>query len=338
MSPMQAPATAASLVRFSADAFPERTRHAMWREAMRRHIVGLDVEPLVKDGGTILSDSVAIALPGVGLSVSSTSAQTVRRTRELLSDGNDNLRLIILSGSRTAAIATQSGQEMTVEPGGAVVLSNSEQNSITFPSSARLRVLNLRRQALRPLLHNFDAVIGRPISKQIEGLQLLSKYVEGLTEEPALNSADLARLIVAQVYDLAAVIMGATREAAETANGRGVRAARLRAIKGDIIENLANPTLSVDSVALRQRVSPRYVQMLFEYEGTTFSQYVIGQRLVRAHRILTDPHFANWSITSLAFEVGFGDLSYFYRAFRRCYGGTPSEVRAETARLRRAEN
>ena len=82
-------------------------------------------------------------------------------------------------------------------------------------------------------------------------------------------------------------------------------------------------------MALRQRVSLRYVQMLFEQEGTTFSQYVIGQRLLRAYRMLTNLRFADRSITSVAFDAGFGDLSYFNRAFRRRFGGTPSEIRAE---------
>jgi len=130
--------------------------------------------------------------------------------------------------------------------------------------------------------------------------------------------------------------LGATRDGAVIASGRGVRAARLRSIKADITKNLANSTLSVDAVALRQGVSPRYIQILFEEEGTTFSQYVLGQRLMRAHRILTDPRFVDRSITSVAFDVGFGDLSYFNRAFRRCYGGTPSEVRAEAQEARAA--
>ena len=56
---------------------------------------------------------------------------------------------------------------------------------------------------------------------------------------------------------------------------------------------------------------------------------MLGQRLVRAYRILTNPLFADRSITSVAFDAGFGDLSYFNRAFRRCYGATPSEVRVE---------
>ena len=47
----------------------------------------------------------------------------------------------------------------------------------------------------------------------------------------------------------------------------------------------------------------------------------------RVHRLLMDPRRVNQSIASLAFEVGFGDLSYFNRAFKRFYGATPSEVR-----------
>jgi AraC-like DNA-binding protein len=263
--------------------------------------------------------------------VSRTSPQTARRTPQLLADGNDNLRLIIPTNLATAAIATQFGREITIDSGGAVVLLNSEQNSITFPSSTRLFVLNMRRQRLRPLLHDFDAVLARPIPKQVEALQLLSNYIDGLIKTPTV-SADATRLAVTHIYDLAALASGAVRDAVEIAKGRGLRAARLRAIKADIAEKLANPGLSVNVVAIRQRVSSRYIQMLFEQEGTTFSQYVIRQRLIHAYRILTDPRFADRSITSVAFDAGFADLSYFNRAFRRCYGDTPSEIRAESNR------
>ena len=175
---------------------------------------------------------------------------------------------------------------------------------------------------------DLDAILARPIPRQVEALPLLSSYIEWLSEA-ALSTPEVVRLAVAQIYDLAALTMGATRDAAEIATGRGLRVARLRAIKADIAEKLDDQHLAVVSVALRQRVSPRYVQMLFEQEGTTFSQYVIGQRLVRAYRMLTDPRFAERSITSVAFDAGFGDLSYFNRLFRRRFGGTPSEIRDE---------
>src|SRR5262249_16461715 len=147
------------------------------------------------------------------------------------------------------------GREITIDSGGAVVLSNSEQNSIAFPSPHRLIALNLSRGLLRPLLRDFDAVLAHVIPKDVAPLRLLSNYVEGLVEDPVLDAPDLTRLVVAHIYDLAALIMGATREAVEIAKGRGLRAARLREIKADIAEKLASPNLSVETVAMRQQVS-----------------------------------------------------------------------------------
>ena len=150
-----------------------------------------------------------------------------------------------------------------------------------------------------------------------------------LEDDEALATTALRRLVVTQVYDLAALSIGATREAAAIAEGRGVRAARLRAIKADIAERLAQDDLTVAAVASRQRISESYVRKLFESEGSSFSEWVLGERLIRAHRMLTDPRFAGRSITSVAFDAGFGDVSYFNRSFRRRFGATPSEIRAE---------
>jgi AraC-like DNA-binding protein len=68
--------------------------------------------------------------------------------------------------------------------------------------------------------------------------------------------------------------------------------------------------------------------MLFESEGTTFTKYVLEQRLTRAHRMLADPGFCHRTISAIAFEVGFENLSYFNRVFRRTFSATPSDIRA----------
>ena len=76
-------------------------------------------------------------------------------------------------------------------------------------------------------------------------------------------------------------------------------------------------------------MTPRYVQRLFEADGTTFSEFLIGQRLARAHRLLCEPESSHAAISTIAYDVGFGDLSYFNRRFRRRYGLTPREVRGD---------
>jgi AraC-like DNA-binding protein len=67
----------------------------------------------------------------------------------------------------------------------------------------------------------------------------------------------------------------------------------------------------------------------FEMEGTTFTDYVLAQHLARAHRRLTDPRRDGEKISTVAYDCGFGDVSYFNRVFRRQYGAAPSDIRAQ---------
>ena len=53
----------------------------------------------------------------------------------------------------------------------------------------------------------------------------------------------------------------------------------------------------------------------------------VAGRLDRAYRMLRDQRLSMLSITSIAFDAGFGDLSYFNRTFRRHYNATPSDIR-----------
>jgi AraC-like DNA-binding protein len=80
---------------------------------------------------------------------------------------------------------------------------------------------------------------------------------------------------------------------------------------------------------MRHGMTPRYVQKLFASEGKTFSEYVLERRLALARRLLTDLRLAHRSVTSIAFDAGFADLSYFNRTFRRQFDATPTGVRAQ---------
>jgi len=84
----------------------------------------------------------------------------------------------------------------------------------------------------------------------------------------------------------------------------------------------------VHTIAARQKVSPRYVQRLFDESGSIFTEYVMEQRLERAHRLLGDPRLCDRTMTAIAFAAGFNDLSHFQRRFRRRYGTPPPAFRA----------
>jgi AraC-like DNA-binding protein len=182
-------------------------------------------------------------------------------------------------------------------------------------------------RAISPLVAGLDTAYGRPIPADNAALRLLTQYIGILEDTEALIAPDLRRQAITHIHDLMALAIGATRDATEIAKGRGVRAAR-RIIKEDIATQLDRADLSVATIAARHRIKPRWIWRLFEREGTTFTEYVLAQRLARAHRLLADPRYAGQKISTIAFNVGFGDLSYFNRAFRRRYGAAPSELRA----------
>ena len=77
----------------------------------------------------------------------------------------------------------------------------------------------------------------------------------------------------------------------------------------------------------RLGITVRYVHHLLEPTGRTFSEHVLDRRLARAIELLRDTGHWQHKIADIAFEVGFKDLSYFNRVFRRKYGGTPTDVR-----------
>ncbi len=68
--------------------------------------------------------------------------------------------------------------------------------------------------------------------------------------------------------------------------------------------------------------------MVFDGAGTTFSHFVLEQRLALAHRMLAASRYRGEPVSAICFASGFGDLSYFNRCFKRAFGATPSDVRA----------
>jgi AraC-like DNA-binding protein len=107
---------------------------------------------------------------------------------------------------------------------------------------------------------------------------------------------------------------------------RGNRcAAILRAIES----RSGDPNLSAITVAKQLGITSRYVHLLLEETGKSFTYHVLERRLERAAVLLRDPRWRYRKIADIATEAGFSDLSYFNRAFRRRFGVTPSAMREE---------
>jgi AraC-like DNA-binding protein len=269
-------------------------------------------------------------LPGLAV-VSGTLAglRHAIRPSGAVPNGGDDLLLAV--NVRGCSMARQRDRDLILRDGDALFATRDVTGfTITRPTPARFIGIRVPREAVAALLGRLEETPICLVPPRTEALSLLVTYASAIAEALPLATPELQRLAVSHMHDLIAATVRATRDGQAIAEGRGIAAARLRAIMIDISARLGDGDLSVAEVARRHRVTPRYIQKLFENEGLTFSSFVLDRRLSRAHRILSDPHLADRNISSVAFDVGFGDLSYFNRAFRRRYKATPTEIRRST--------
>jgi AraC-like DNA-binding protein len=308
--------------RLATDQFAEPDRIEAAREIIERSLMKMQFE--LRPDVPFKVDMVFRALPDFALASGICSAMDCSRTPELI-ESNDLILTVALSGG---CILHVRGEEIPIDGANAALTRTADVCCCEIQSTSDLINFRFPFDKIAPLIADLDAAAMRPIPVDTEALRLLVHYASALKAEDMAAAPEVQNLVSSHLRDLAVLAIGATRDAAVVAGGRGVPAARLRAIKADIVKNLTDRNLSIDIIARRHGITPRYVSMLFDGDATTFSEFVLMKRLNQAHRMLTNPRFSDRTVSSVAFEAGFGDLSYFNRTFRRLYGATPSDVRA----------
>ncbi|MBC9883341.1 AraC family transcriptional regulator [Bradyrhizobium sp. INPA01-394B] len=302
----------------SSEPYAESGQLDAFREVWSRKMLRYELEPI--DGHPLHFDAVIRSLPDLTMASGSRSPMRTRRANEHI-DHDDFFLVVFTEG---AGELNERGRVANIGAGEAVLSSNGSPASFVIPTSSRTISYRFSRALLRPHVRNLDDLVARPFAQDDQMLRLLVGYSKVLNDQDALATAGLRRAVSVHMHDLAALLLGGK---AEPPLNQGLQAARLKAVKDEILLRLTDSDLSVDAIAGSQQVSERYMRKLFAAEGTTFTDFVREARLAHAHRRLTDPGQSHRPVQAIAYESGFGDLSYFNRTFRQRYGMTPSEAR-----------
>jgi len=314
------------ILRISTDDIPERDRLEFAREVYGRMIIKHEIEPI--PGGRFYLRGAMHRLPGLGIASLAGSGIYTKRTPAQI-ENDDVVLNVTLAGGR---VLRQLGREAVIGEGEAVLSTSADVGTCDIYSNSRWISVRIPFGALAPMVADLHSVFIRPIPANKEPSSLLVGYIGALREMDALGTQELQHLVVAHVNELVALTIGARVDAAEFARGRGLRAARLVKVLQVIEAGILDARLSAATVAAQLGVTPRYVHLLLEETGRTFSRHVLEKRLVRAMKLLRDPRLCDRKIADIALEVGFADLSHFNRAFRRHFGDTPSGMRANSGK------
>ncbi len=109
---------------------------------------------------------------------------------------------------------------------------------------------------------------------------------------------------------------------------------RRRAVETALwIDAHSHQQINLEDVAGQADISPFHFLRLFSSVlGVTPHQYLVRSRLRHAARLLADD---DRSVTDIAYDVGFGDLSNFVRTFHRAAGVSPRKFREASRGVRK---
>lgn len=118
---------------------------------------------------------------------------------------------------------------------------------------------------------------------------------------------------------------------------------KLELIRADRLASLASATLTIkqfihehyaeqidlNALAAIVYLTPTYVSKLFKQEtGYTITDYLTDVRLQHAKRLLT--HQPHLKVQEISEQVGYADVAYFHKLFKRTIGITPSQFKKIT--------
>jgi two-component system, response regulator YesN len=99
----------------------------------------------------------------------------------------------------------------------------------------------------------------------------------------------------------------------------------LQEIKEYIDRNFADSHISLESLANKFFVSKEYLSKAFKsMYGCNITEYIVSRRMEQAKQLLEDNEL---QIKSIASMVGYEDISYFYRVFKKYFKISPGEMR-----------
>jgi AraC-like DNA-binding protein len=152
-----------------------------------------------------------------------------------------------------------------------------------------------------------------------------------LAQAAACGRSDIGLDEVGQAFAsrFVEVVSGRPREPVRTAARD-----RRRAVETALwIDAHSHRQIDLEHAAAQAGISPFHFLRLFSSVlGVTPHQYLVRSRLHHAARLLADD---DTSITDVAYDVGFGDLSNFVRTFHRAAGVSPRRFREASRGMRK---
>lgn len=259
-------------------------------------------------------------------SVTRGGAHRVTRSARLIRSSTHNNFFIgfLLSG---VAKLSQGASEALLEAGDLAILDSTREYAIEVPHAFDALWVRVPRHRLEGRLQSLSEIMAQKIAGNSGvGHVASNMLLAALAEAPKLRPGEANR-IANHLLDLMGLALAdlTRRPASETQSN--YRLSTLRRVQAFIDEHLDDETLSANTVARAHHVSVRYLNKLFEREGTSIARWTRMRRLELCRSDLESKAPVRRTISDIAYSHGFRNVSHFNRVFKTRFGCSPRALR-----------
>lgn len=309
-------------LKFSTSAIAPSERYDWLREVICREYANVEItSPAHAD---LSQDLVIYPWGNLQLSTIESSAISLQRLPKEphLTSQDAYFAVMLISGDYRLE---QNGREVLLQPGDMTIYDATRPHNIHCSGKFAKLILSIPRVVFRDRIAGID----RCTASRIPGNQGIGSVASNFLRSSASHVDQLQAhefsTLSDHALDLLTLAVASVRPV--DFNLSRSRSVSLNGIKTFIEQNLRDADLDTGAIARYAGLSSRYINGLFEDEGTSLMRYVWKRRLENCRKDLQNPVYAGHQLSDIAFRWGFNDAVHFSRAFKQQFGCSPREFR-----------
>lgn len=297
-----------------------------WNDAVCEKIVGVELNR--REKGSFRGTLKTYPLRSFFINILKSEGHTADLTNFGISRLKSHYYKLLVQKKSMAKVC-QNGKETMLKPGDAVLIDSITPFHLDFPNNFECCSIKIPRERLRPLLKDPRAATAIPIVGKSPLCNSIKHYIHFLISTAGESrSDDQLDLFLDNLLGLISAAVTISPDSDEVSYLSRLEK-KIARIERYIIDNIEDPDLSPAKVAKHFSISVSYFHKLFAKEEQTFGNFIREKRLEFAAKYLQSQLSDRYTITELAYHLGFNDLSHFWRLFRKRYGMTPRAFRVD---------
>lgn len=257
------------------------------------------------------------------LNVSHLRTSAMRNVRDLWSlrnIPNDDF-FVMAVNTGVGGHFSQLGRQLFLGVGDLMVYDSAREFSFEFLGETDVYIAQIPRRLLEARIKDPQALTARAISHTNPLASMLLTMIKSFTQLDPSPRLESRNALSKSFVDILTSSLECSLVFTDLSNTHCNLLDRAKSI---VNVNLEDPDFDVGQLAQALGASPRTLCRIFAAEGTTVTKYLWRNRLLMAHKLITEGRVKQ--VGQVALQCGFSDFSHFSRAFKKEFNTSPKQL------------